>query len=112
MPKGGEAMARRFYTHYLGLRELSRPEALCLRGGVWFDAGGLQLHVSVEEERTGADRQRHFGLGCGDLDSLRARLMAAGVVIEEGPTAPWKRFFIYDPFGNRIEIHQPGALRA
>jgi hypothetical protein len=25
---------------------------------------------------------------------------------------PWKRFFVHDPFGNRIEIHEPGKLRA
>ena len=111
MPKGGEEAARKFYTEYLGLRELPKPELLGLRGGVWFDAGGLHLHVSVEEERAGADKQRHFGLGCGDLEGLKARLESAGVLIEDGPPAQWKRFFTYDPFGNRIEIHQPGGLR-
>ena len=111
MPKGGEEAARMFYSGCLGLREVPRPEALRSHCGVWFDAGGLRLHVSVEEGRAGSDRQRHFGLGCGDLEGLRTRLAAAGVVIEDGRPTPWKRFFIYDPFGNRIEIHQPGGLR-
>ncbi len=111
MPKDGEAIARMFYTGQLGLRELQRPECVDLRGGVWFDAGGLALHLSVEEQRMGADTQRHFGLGCGNLDGLKVRLKAAGVEIEDCPSVPWKRFFISDPFGNRIEIHAPGELR-
>ena len=37
--------------------------------------------------------------------------MAAGVPIDEGRPAPWKRFFVRDPFGNRIEIHEPGGLQ-
>jgi len=111
MPKGGEEAARKFYTGHLGLRELRKPEPLRARGGVWFDAGGLHLHLSVEDERAGADKQRHFGLGCGDLEGLKARLKTAGMSIEDGRPAPWKRFFVHDPFGNRIEIHQPGALR-
>ena len=111
MNQGGEAAARLFYAGHLGLRELPEPECLRDCGGVWFDAGGLPLHLSVEEERSGADRQRHFGLGCGDLEELKARLEAAGVRIEEDSPVPWKRFFIYDPFGNRIEIHQPRGMR-
>ena len=110
MPKGAEEVARLFYSGFLGLRELPRPEELGVRGGLWFDAGGLALHLSVEEERAGADKQRHFGLGCGDVEGLKARLKAARLVIEDGLPAPWKRFFLHDPFGNRIEIHAPLGL--
>jgi len=109
MPKDSEAVARMFYAGHLGLRELAKPKSLQVRGGVWFDAGGLAVHLSVEEQRMEADSQRHFGLGCADVDALRARLKAAGVEVEDGPPVPWKRFFIRDPFGNRIEIHQPGG---
>ena len=111
MPKGGEAIARLFYSGHLGLRELPKPKSAQVRDGLWFDAGGLALHLSLEEQRTGADTQRHFGFGCGNVDGLKARLKAAGVEIEDGPPVPWKRFFIRDPFGNRIEIHAPGGLR-
>jgi catechol 2,3-dioxygenase-like lactoylglutathione lyase family enzyme len=111
MPKGGEDTARSFYTGLLGLREIPKPEPLRVRGGVWFDAGGLDVHVSVDEQHSGVDAQRHFGLECTDVDGLRARLKAASVEIEDGRPAPWKRFFVRDPFGNRIEIHEAGGLR-
>lgn len=112
MPKGSEDIARSFYCGHLDLPEIPKPESLRDRGGVWFDAGGLDIHLSAEEPRPGADTQRHFGLECSDLDGLRARLRAAGVETDDGRPAPWKRFFVRDPFGNRIEIHEPGGLRA
>src|SRR3954468_1789419 len=112
MPKGSEDIARSFYGRHLGLPEIPKPEPLRARGGVWFDAGGLDIHLSVEEPRPGADAQRHFGLECADVDGLRVQLRNAGAETEDGRPAPWKRFFVRDPFGNRIEIHEPGALRA
>ena len=112
MPRGSEDIARSFYSGLLALREIPKPASLRIRGGVWFDAGGLDIHVSVEEPRSGVDAYRHFGLECPDLDGLRQRLQAAGVATEDGRPAPWRRFFIRDPFGNRIEIHESGGLRA
>ena len=45
--------------------------------------------------------------------SQRERLGAAGVVMKRGwRPVPWRRFFVHDPFGNRIEIHEVGGLRA
>jgi catechol 2,3-dioxygenase-like lactoylglutathione lyase family enzyme len=111
MSKGAEDIARTFYAGRLGLKEISKPEPLRVRGGVWFDAGGLNVHVSVEESRAGADMYRHFGLECENVEELRARLKAAGIATDDGRPAPWKRFFVRDPFGNRIEIHEAGALR-
>lgn len=111
MPKGCEDTARAFYYKLLGLTEIPKPEPLRVRGGVWFDADGLDIHVSVEKQRPGPDSQRHFGLECADVEALKTRLKTAGVEIDEGRQAPWKRFFVRDPFGNRIEIHEPGGLR-
>jgi catechol 2,3-dioxygenase-like lactoylglutathione lyase family enzyme len=112
IPKGDEDTARSFYGGLLGLPEIPKPEAIRHRGGVWFDAGGLDLHLSVEEDRAPADAYRHFGLACADVVALRARLNAAGVPTDDGRPAPWQRFFVRDPFGNRIEIHEPSGLRA
>jgi catechol 2,3-dioxygenase-like lactoylglutathione lyase family enzyme len=111
MPKGGEETARAFYGGLLGLKEVPKPESIRGRGGVWFDAGGMDIHVSVEENCTGPDSYRHFGLECADVDGLRQRLQAAGIALEDGRPVPWRRFFVRDPFGNRIEIHDPGAFR-
>jgi catechol 2,3-dioxygenase-like lactoylglutathione lyase family enzyme len=112
MPKGSDDIARAFYGGLLNLREIPRPELIRNRGGMWFDAGGLDVHLSVEDSRTGPDANRHFGLECADVDGLRKRLEAAGVSTDDGRPAPWKRFFVRDPFGNRIEIHEVGGLRA
>ena len=112
MPQGSENDARGFYSGLLGLVEIPKPDSLRERGGVWFDAGGRHVHLSVEEPRRGSDVQRHFGLECDDLDSVRARLEKAGVKIDAGRSALWRRFFVRDPFGNRIEIHEPGGLGA
>ena len=111
MPPGGEELARRFYGELLGLTEIPKPQPLRSRGGVWFDAGGGDLHCSIEQHRPAPDALRHFGLECADVDELRSRLTAAGVETEDGRPAPWKRFFAHDPFGNRIEVHEQGGAR-
>lgn len=112
MPPASEDKARIFYAGLLGLPEIPKPESIRSRGGVWFDADGLDVHVSIEENRHEADVRRHFGLECPNVDELRARLEIAGVKTEDGRPVPWKRFFVNDPFGNRIEIHEIGGLRA
>ena len=111
IPRGAENQARAFYSELLGLAEIPKPEAIRGRGGVWYDVGGVDLHLSIEENRVGADHYRHFGIERGDLDALKAKFKAAGIAIDPGPPAPWKRFFVHDPFGNRIELHEPGGLR-
>ena len=110
MPAGREDDARRFYRDLLALPEIPKPEPLRARGGCWFDAGGLDIHLSIAGDAPG--EQRHFGLECEDVEALRAKLRAAGVETDAGRPAPWKRFFVRDPFGNRIEVHERGGLRA
>ena len=70
MPKGNEAIARSFYAGLLGLREIPKPEPLRVRGGVWFDAGGLDIHVSVEEQQGAADRDVVESAEGGDLRNI------------------------------------------
>lgn len=111
IPKGGEGAARAFYGGILGLKEIPQPEPIRIRGGVWFDADGMDVHLSIEEGRGGKDMYRHFGLECHGVDEVRAKLEAAGFPTEDGRPATWLRFFVRDPFGNRIEIHEIGGLR-
>ena len=107
MPKGSENMARSFYGGHLGLREIPKPEPLRIRGGVWFEAGGLDIHLSVEEQRFGPDAQRHFGMECADVDGLRAKLKTAGVEIDDGRPAPW-----LDRWKPRHAIRSPAWRRS
>ena len=102
IPPGGEDAARAFYGGALGLTEAKKPAALAARGGVWFEDGALRVHLGVEEGHVPA-RKAHPALAVPDLAAARARLAA------HAPTAPealpgLARFYVADPFGNRLEI--------
>jgi catechol 2,3-dioxygenase-like lactoylglutathione lyase family enzyme len=110
-PPGCEAEARAFYGDLLGLEELPKPDALRARGGVWFRAGGQELHVGVEEPFSPA-RKAHPGLLVDDLELLEARLAAAGVRLERDTSlAGAVRGHVADPFGNRLELREAVAGR-
>jgi catechol 2,3-dioxygenase-like lactoylglutathione lyase family enzyme len=49
-PEGCEAAARSFFTGLLGWKEVSKPEALQKRGGVWFQCGSHQVHIGVQQD--------------------------------------------------------------
>ncbi len=105
MPKGQEDAARAFYSGALGLREVPKPAALAGRGGVWFEGKGIALHLGVEDPFVPA-RKAHPAFGVTDLDAARQALA------DHDPTdisalPDLRRFYIKDPFGNRIEIVAP-----
>jgi catechol 2,3-dioxygenase-like lactoylglutathione lyase family enzyme len=106
MPAGGEAAARRFYGEVLGFTEVPKPEAMRARGGVWFQAGPVQVHLGVEPEMK-PSLKAHPALVVTELDRYRARLAEAGcrwqdAAAEELPDV--RRGHTWDPFGNRIEL--------
>lgn len=104
MPRGEEGAARAFYGALLGLPEVPKPEPLRSRGGVWFDLGGSQLHLGVEEPFTPA-RKAHPCLVWPDLDTLATRLGEAGHEVAWDENLPGvRRFYAHDPFGNRLEF--------
>jgi catechol 2,3-dioxygenase-like lactoylglutathione lyase family enzyme len=103
-PVGCEDAARRFFGELLGLDELAKPEPLRSRGGVWFRAGGQQLHVGVEADFAPA-RKAHPAFSASDYDALQNRLRAAGVEITDDDSIPGlRRCYVADPWGNRIEL--------
>ena len=105
-PAGEEARARRFYAELLGLRELARPVTLEERPGLWFEAGPGHVHLSADDDLALHPR-RHFAIRVDDLDALVARLRGAGARIEEAiPIPGWRRTYVVDPFGNRIELDE------
>ena len=104
MPRGGEAVARAFYGEALGLGELAKPAHLAVRGGVWFAAGAVQLHLGVEDDFRPA-RKAHPALAVDGMTALCERLAAAGVSVRpDDPVGGRSRFFVDDPFGNRLEF--------
>ena len=105
-PPGCEDAARAFYGGLLGLDELAKPAALAARGGCWFRVGGQELHVGVEDPFVPA-RKAHPGLVADDLDALAERLREAGHAVAFDDAIPGaERFYVADPFGNRLEIRQ------
>ncbi|MGD0674792.1 MAG: VOC family protein [Polyangiaceae bacterium] len=106
-PPGCETAARRFFGELLGMPELTKPAALAVRGGAWFQCGVHQIHVGVEADFRAA-KKAHAAFRLSDeaaLDALRRRLESAGTPTREadelGETA---RFFAEDPWGNRLEF--------
>ena len=110
MPAGGEASARAFFDAVLGLPEVPKPPNMAERGGCWFELGPVRLHLGVEDDFRPA-RKAHPALLVGDLPTLVDRLRANGSPLTEGDRLAGfvHRWFVDDPFGNRIELLQPAA---
>jgi catechol 2,3-dioxygenase-like lactoylglutathione lyase family enzyme len=109
MPPGQEATAEAFYAGILGLKRVAKPPALEVRGGCWFEREGLKVHLGVEEPFQPA-RKAHPALRVetpAALDELAARL---GEVRWDEDLPGFKRFYVDDPFGNRIELLAPLSL--
>jgi catechol 2,3-dioxygenase-like lactoylglutathione lyase family enzyme len=113
-PAGCEAAARRFFGGLLGLRELPKPPALAVRGGLWFQCGSAQIHIGLEGDFRPA-RKAHPALRLADegaLDRLKSRLESAGVTTrEDREIEDSARFFAEDPWGNRLEFVAHKAAR-
>lgn len=104
MPQGGEAAARRFYAGVLGLREVPKPAVLLERGGLWFEANGVRVHLGVEGTFVPA-RKAHPALAVASLDSAVRHLDRRGVAWDHGNDLPGlRRIYVADPFENRIEL--------
>jgi catechol 2,3-dioxygenase-like lactoylglutathione lyase family enzyme len=107
MPPGEEDRARQFFSDVLGMEEVEKPRELAKRGGVWFRAGPLELHLGVEEDFAPA-RKAHPGILTDDLTAVRNRLEAANWETEpDGALPGFRRFYTADCFGNRLEFLQP-----
>jgi catechol 2,3-dioxygenase-like lactoylglutathione lyase family enzyme len=107
-PRGSEDLSRAFYVDILGLTELAKPPALAARGGCWFRGYGAELHLGVEDDFRPA-RKAHPALLRPDLDTLAARLAAAGYPVTWGDDElpGLRRFHTHDAHGNRLEFLTP-----
>jgi catechol 2,3-dioxygenase-like lactoylglutathione lyase family enzyme len=104
MPAGRESEARAFYHGILGIPEVPKPANLAKRGGCWFGRGSLKVHLGVERDFRAA-RKAHPALLVENLAELVALLEQAGYVCaRDEPLDGYKRVYVNDPFGNRIEL--------
>jgi catechol 2,3-dioxygenase-like lactoylglutathione lyase family enzyme len=109
MPADGHEAARRFYGGALGMTEVKPPSSLMVDRLVWFRAGpdGHEVHVFVDEQMQAKSAEQHLCLQVDDIASVRAQLSDRGIAIEETTAiANRPRFFVKDPFGNKIELTQ------
>jgi catechol 2,3-dioxygenase-like lactoylglutathione lyase family enzyme len=105
--KGEFDIGRDFYGGVFGLREIPTPETLGNDRVLWFELGGSELHLFIEDEPNARPSGRHFAFQVDDLASVRAALEARQVTIEETtPIHNRPRFFAHDPWGNQLEVTQ------
>jgi catechol 2,3-dioxygenase-like lactoylglutathione lyase family enzyme len=109
MPAGREAEAVAFYDGLLGIPHVLKPPHLAMRGGCWFEQGGLKVHLGVEGDFHPATKA-HPAFIVDDVRGLVHALAAAGyAVTDDEPLDGYDRVYVHDPFGNRIELMQPDA---
>ena len=108
MPPGGEDLARWFYGTLLALDEVPKPNPLNSPSGCWFEGEATIIHLGVEVDFRSSTKA-HPALLVQNLETLQRRLTDAGVrVLPDEALINVRRFYAYDPFGNRIEFIQAG----
>lgn len=112
MPRGEESKARAFYGELLGLVEIPKPANLAKRGGLWYLVGTQALHISVEADFRPA-RKGHPAFLVSGLAKIRALAEERGLnpYDDTEQLADFDRFFLTDPFGNRLELLEPSGNR-
>ncbi|MEU6767210.1 VOC family protein [Streptomyces sp. NPDC046853] len=106
-PPGSEPALRAYYVGVLDMTEIPKPPALAARGGCWFLAGGVQLHLGIEAGFRPA-RKAHPGLRVRDISAYARRLVSRGVPVTWDDALPGhRRFYADDPVGNRLEFLEP-----
>jgi catechol 2,3-dioxygenase-like lactoylglutathione lyase family enzyme len=114
--------AREFYSGVLGLEpDPGRPHIPTI-DGYWMDVGGsAQIHLmgvdGMSKFAKGPDKdpsRPHVALAVADIVETRKELDRLGTqyFVAEGVVGPQsQQIFMYDPFGNMIELHQVGTCR-
>lgn len=107
-PPGSEPALRDFYGDVLGMAEIPKPPALAGRGGCWFQAGAVQLHLGIEADFRPA-RKAHPGLRVRNITAYANRLAVRGAPVTWDNALPGhRRFYADDPVGNRLEFLERG----
>lgn len=108
VPKTLEDAAKHFYGSVLGLKQIPKPVELQVRGGAWYELGGVQLHLSAKAEAVSGQAKGHVCYTVADVALAEKRLRDEGVEIipDDQPVAGKPRFYVCDPGGNLIELAQ------
>lgn len=108
MPPGHEDHARAYFSGLIGMEEEPKPGLYATRGGCWFRAGQVSVHLGVEEDFR-PQKKAHLAFCIDQLDALVGRLQAAGYRVDWEDAVPGRRrFYTDDPFGNRLEFIADG----
>lgn len=100
IPEGKTTEARAFYSQVLGLSEIPGDHP---GGAIWFQIADIQLHL--REEAAGNMSLRHPAFEVKNLEAAKQELEQNEIPISYSSDIDGrKRFFIRDPFGNRIEL--------
>ena len=107
VPAEVEEATKLFYSSLLGLDQVPKPPA-ARQNGAWYQIGGNQLHLSVEDEPQGPPSSRHVCFYVADLAESEQRFREGGVEIlpDPRPIPGTLRFYVRDPGGNQLEIVQ------
>jgi hypothetical protein len=106
-PPGSEDRLRGYYTGVLGMAEIPKPPVLAARGGCWFQAGQVQLHLGIEADFRPA-KKAHPGLRVTGIEAYAAHLAERGAqVVWDDGLPGHRRFYSEDPVGNRLEFLEP-----
>ncbi|WP_226034752.1 VOC family protein [Aquibacillus saliphilus] len=103
-PLDSEQKARNFFYHLLGMEEIEKPELLKQNGGVWFQCGNQELHIGIEQNFMPA-RKAHPAIYVTNINQLKERLNHHSIdIITDDRLPGYQRFYVNDPFGNRLEF--------
>jgi catechol 2,3-dioxygenase-like lactoylglutathione lyase family enzyme len=108
VPAAFELAAKQFYGGVLGLRQIPKPEGPRKNVGAWYEIGGLQLHLSIEDGPQNRASDRHVCYQVADIASAKLHFRTAGIEVipDDDPIKGMSRFFARDPGGNLIEVTQ------
>jgi catechol 2,3-dioxygenase-like lactoylglutathione lyase family enzyme len=102
-PVDKRAEMHQFYADYLGFKEIGEGKTSRFQ----FDLGGTWLSLAPSPFVV-SDVIAQLAIHVLDLPTVRHRLLQAGFVLEESQALPgYRRFFVDDPAGNRLEILEP-----
>ena len=108
VPAALETAVKHFYGVVLGLPQIPKPVGTRQDMGAWYQLGGMQLHLSIEDDVHNEVSDRHVCYQVADIATANLQFRNAGVDVipDPRPVAGQSRFFVRDPGGNLLEITQ------